>query len=216
MRSIRESAAGFRESRHIHLSHALSTPLDDAHDPGLVTFHHDPGLVARGVSCEKMAVQPRFTPLAESLIARVEASSLATMIQGSTVLNGMLSGLHLVGLTLLLGSVLVTSVAIAGLIGPFPIEDLTRAARRASFWGLALSVVTGLLQVSPRVVAAVDNPTFRLKMALLVLGLVVLVGLQHPVARGRRPSVPPLVTAVLAVAVWAGVALAGLAFILLE
>lgn len=154
--------------------------------------------------------------MVQSLLARIEASAVATTIQGSTTLNGVLSGIHLVGLTLLLGSVLVTSFGLAGFWGGYPMADLTRTSRRASFWGLAVSVGSGSLLVAPRIGAAVENPTFRWKMILLVVGTTWLLGLQHPAARGARRLIPPVLIAIVAVAVWSGVALAGLAFILLE
>ena len=170
-----------------------------------------------GRAREKMADATRWRmSSAEPLFAQIEASAIATTIQGSSLLNGLLSGLHLVGLSMLLGSVVVIAASLMGLFGSSALEPLTRAARRASLAGLALSIVTGLLLVSPRIVGASENPTFRVKMGLLITASIVMLGLQHPSARGRHALLPRAVTALLAVALWTGVALAGLAFILLE
>ena len=66
-----------------------------------------------------------------SLFSAIEKSTLAMAIRDSTVLTGGLSGLHLIGLTLLVGSALVSSAALAGWIdNDQPIGDVTRSARR--------------------------------------------------------------------------------------
>jgi hypothetical protein len=46
-----------------------------------------------------------------SLLARIEASGVATTIGQSTPLTGILSGLHLIGMTLVVGAVLLSIAA---------------------------------------------------------------------------------------------------------
>lgn len=155
-------------------------------------------------------------PSAVPFLSRIEGSVLATTIQGSTTLNGVLSGVHLIGLTVLLGSVFVTAVRLAGVFADYPVEDVTRASRRGSLFGLALSLPSGLLLLAPRVVAASENPTFRLKMTLICAALLTQLTIHQRAARGRRSLLPPAVAGGLTLLLWLGVALAGLAFILLE
>lgn len=155
-------------------------------------------------------------PSATPFFARIEGSALAATIQGSSLLNGVLSGIHLLGLTLLLGSVLVTFLRLAGVFSEYPVEEVTRASRRGSLAGLALSLPSGLLLLAPRIVTASENSTFRIKMALLCAALVTQVVFQQRAAQGRRSPLPASAAGGLTLLLWFGVALAGLAFIFLE
>jgi len=149
--------------------------------------------------------------------SQIEASAIATAIRGSSAATASLSGLHLIGLTLLVGSVLVSSTRVAGvLFYDQPVAEVTRAARRGSIVGLALSVSTGLLLVAPRIVATADNGVFRIKMLLVVTAAVFHFAVYQPAAQGLRSVVPPAIAAVVGWLLWFGVALAGCAFILLE
>jgi uncharacterized protein DUF6644 len=149
--------------------------------------------------------------------SQIEASAIATAIGASTVATASLSGLHLIGLTLLVGSMLVSSTRVAGILFyDQPVAEVTRAARRGTLVGLALSVSTGMLLVAPRLVAAADNGVFRIKMLILLTATVFHFAVYQPAAQGQRSAVPPAVAAVVGWLLWFGVALAGCAFILLE
>jgi hypothetical protein len=155
-------------------------------------------------------------PLAE-LFTRIEHSSIATTIRDSTILTGGLSGVHLVGLTLLVGSVLVSSAALAGwVVNDQPVAEITRAARRASVIGLSISIATGLLLVSFRLNMSTASRAFQIKMLTLVAAALFHFIVYAPAARGRRSIVPPQVAGGIAFLLWFGVVLGGCAFILLE
>lgn len=152
-----------------------------------------------------------------SLFSAIEKSTVATAIRDSTVLTGGLSGLHLIGLTLLVGSTLVSSAALAGWIGnEQPIAETTRAARRAAIVGLCISIATGLLLVSFRLSMTLGNRAFQIKM-LTLLGAALFHFLVYvPAARGRRSLVPRALAGGTAFLLWFGVVLGGCAFILFE
>ncbi len=153
-----------------------------------------------------------------SFFARIEASGIATTISQSVPLNGILSGLHLVGLTLLVGSVLVSTLRLLGLVLPHePVAEVTRAARRGSVLGLATSVASGLLLLSPRISRAAVNYIFQLKMLLLCAAAAYHFTIYRDAARGAgRTGLPPRVAGALGLLLWFGVVLAGAAFILIE
>jgi len=147
----------------------------------------------------------------------IEASTVATTIRDSVILTGLLSGAHLIGLTLLVGSVLVSSASVSGILfTDQPVSEVTRAARRASIVGLALSVATGLLLLAPRIVTASNSRVFRIKMLLLAGAALFHFAIYLPAARGRRSTVPPALAGGAAFLLWFGVVLAGCAYILLE
>ena len=145
----------------------------------------------------------------------LEATPVAQTIQGSLVLSGALSALHLLGLALVAGGALFSNLAGFGVLGPkeYRADALPPAGRGISI-GLAISLVTGFLLLMPRAVTAAENSTFRIKMVLLALAALIHVTLQ----RAGPNDVGGMAGAarVLGLMLWLGVALAGCAFILLE
>lgn len=151
------------------------------------------------------------------LFSAIEKSTIAMAIRDSTILTGGLSGLHLIGLTLLVGSALVSSAALAGwIVNDQPIAEVTRTARRASMVGLCISIGTGLLLVSFRLSMSLGSRAFQIKMLTLVAAALFQFLVYLPAARGRRSVVPPGMAGALAFLLWFGVVLGGCAFILLE
>jgi hypothetical protein len=148
----------------------------------------------------------------------LEATAVARAIQESQLLTGFLSALHALGMTLLTGAVLVSSLRMLGVVfADAPAGEVTRAARGGIVVGLAISVTTGLLLFSTRASTAVHNEYFQLKMALLAGALLFHFGLYRRLLRSNRVAEPGSRPAgALAVVLWFGVAVAGGAFILLE
>ena len=155
-----------------------------------------------------------FAPLWSGL----EATAVARTIQESQLLTGFLSALHALGMTLLTGAVVVSSLRLIGVAFPAaPAAEVTRAARAGILAGLALSVVTGLLLFSTRATAAVENEYFQLKMALLATAIGYHFAVHRRLLASTRPNEPGSRAAgALAIVLWVGVAAAGAAYILLE
>jgi hypothetical protein len=152
-----------------------------------------------------------------SLFSAIENSTIAMAVRDSTILTGGLSGLHLIGLTLLVGSALVSSAALAGwVVSDQPIAEVTRAARRASIVGLCISIVTGLLLVSFRLSMSLGNRAFQIKMLTLAAAALFQFFVYMPAARGRQSVIPRGLAGGLAFLLWFGVVLGGCAFILFE
>jgi hypothetical protein len=152
-----------------------------------------------------------------NFFAQIEKSTLAITIRDSTILTGGLSGLHLLGLTLLVGSVLVSTAVLAGLVvNGQPVAEITRATRRASIVGLCISVTTGLLLVSFRLTMSTASQAFQIKMLTLVVAAIFHFLVYVPAARGRRSVVSPGIAGGVAFLLWLGVVLGGCAFILFE
>jgi len=148
------------------------------------------------------------------LLTWIQATRIATTIGGSTSLTGFLSAIHLLGLTLVVGGALVSSLRMLGIIlTDRPMSDVTPAPVRGMMVGLTISVASGLLLFAPRAAAAVDNSFFQVKMLLLSAAI----AFHFAVYRGasRRPDDARL-TGGVGLILWFGVAVAGCAFILLE
>ena len=149
-----------------------------------------------------------------SLLAWVQATPLATTIGGSTLLTGFLSAIHLLGLTLLVGGAVVSSLRMLGIIlTDRPLDDVTPGPVRGMFVGMAISVASGLLLFAPRASAAAENSFFQVKMLLLGAAI----AFYFAVYRGASRRIDHArLAGGIGLLLWAGVAVAGCAFILLE
>ena len=152
------------------------------------------------------------------LLGWLQSTALAQTVAESLLLTGFLSSVHLLGLTLIVGSALVSSLRLIGVMLPAsPVRSVTDPAGLGIWVGLTISVVTGVLLVAPRGPYAADNGFFQTKMLLLAAAVVVHATLYRRVTR-RHDSTPMMLrlTGALGLSLWSGVAVAGCAYILLE
>jgi hypothetical protein len=155
----------------------------------------------------------------DHLFSLVQASAVARMIGESTLITGLLSGLHLVGLTLLVGGVLITTLRFTGVaLAELPTAAFDRAVHPAILIGLAANVVTGLLLVSPRIATASANRYFQIKLLLLVAAVTFYFSVYRKAMRGRPlpPGLSARIAGVVGFLLWLSVVIAGCGFILLE
>ena len=154
----------------------------------------------------------------DALLTWLQATSIANAVRDSTLLTGSLSAVHLVGFTLITGGALVSNLRLLGMLLPErPVLDISRPATRGIALGLVISVVTGVLLFAPRAIVASANPIFQIKMLLLAFAAVFHFTVHRTAA--RRPALaPPVLRTVggIGLFLWAGLALVGCAFILLE
>ena len=132
--------------------------------------------------------------------------------------TAVLSALHLVGLTLLMGSVVLSALRQLGVcFTEAPASHCSVAADRGALIGVSISIATGLLLFSARAPDAAANGTFQLKMLLLVSAAAFHLIVFRRVPRDAGRSLRALrVSGAVGVTLWIGVALAGCAYILLE
>ena len=148
----------------------------------------------------------------------VETTRIAMRIHDSLMLTATLSAVHVIGMTLLAGSVLVSNLrAIGAIFRDRPVIDVTGATRAGILVGLGISVVTGTLLFLPRATAAANNGVFRVKMLVLLAAIAFHFVMYRPL--GINPGVKAgtlRMAGTLSLALWFGVVAAGAAFILLE
>lgn len=152
------------------------------------------------------------------LATALEHSSLAMWVRSSPLILGALSGLHLIGFTLVVGTALVAGLHMMGVaFADRPSRDVTATMARTTAVGVALSVLTGGLQVAPRAAAALANWIFVAKMMLLAAAILAQALVPRFAARADAGSVFQLrVWSVVTTVLWLGVGVMGAAFILLE
>lgn len=159
-----------------------------------------------------------ITAVMDPFLAWLQATRIATTVAQSSLLTGFLSAIHLIGFTLVMGGVLVSSLRLLGVaLAERPVFEVAGPTGRGILLGLTISVASGLLLFAARAATAFENGIFQLKMLLLLGAAVFQFSLYGKVVR-RASSGPGVLraTGALGLAVWFGVALAGCAFILLE
>ncbi len=148
----------------------------------------------------------------------LQATRLATTVGGSPALTGLLSGIHLLGLTIVLGGAFVSGLRLLGVLLPDqPVTEVAAPAARAMVVGMAASVATGSLMFASRASEIAAIEIFQVKMALLFTAVIFHFTVYLKTTRQDDAPVRRLrLSGILGLALWFGVALAGSGFILLE
>jgi hypothetical protein len=126
---------------------------------------------------------------------------------------------HLVGLTLLIGTVLMVDLSLLGLgIGRHPVSCLARELSRWTMAGLAIMLVSGPLILSSEAVKCYRTPAFWVKMILLACAVTFHFTIHRSVTRAEPPVPRPTagMVASLSLALWISVALAGKAIAIFQ
>ena len=152
------------------------------------------------------------------LASFLESTTVAAAIRQSVPLTGLLSGLHLVGMTLIGSGAVVAGLRTTGIaLKDFPLSDVTRITRRGIAIGVTISIVSCLLLFSPRASTAIVSGYFQVKMLLLAAALAFHFFNLRPIV-GRRDGTTLVVRlcGAIGTALWFAVILAGCSYILLE
>jgi hypothetical protein len=137
-----------------------------------------------------------------------QGSAIASAVGDSPTITAILSAVHALGFTFIMGGALFANLGKLGVLFPSrPAEDVAVPGSRLIALGLALSIPTGLLLFGPRATNAGHNSTFQLKLLLIVAASAVQFGLMR---RGARA------VGGLGLLLWVALALTACAFILLE
>jgi hypothetical protein len=147
----------------------------------------------------------------------LENTAIAASVASSTLLTASLSAVHVIGFTLVIGAALVANLrSLGALFRERSAVDVAGPTNRAILLGLAISVSTGFLLFSARATEVGANGTFRLKMLLLVLAVLVHFVLQPRAAASVRGPQRARAASAIGLTLWLGLAVTACAFILLE
>lgn len=160
---------------------------------------------------------PRMAAL-ESLGSWLEATRVAQAVGSSMWTVATLSAVHVLGYALVMGGALVGNLRLLGLIVPsVPANAVVGPASRGITYGLVISIVTGILLVSWKAVAAFGNDIFLIKMLLLLAAALLHFTWQARVARSASADGGALKLAGgVGLLLWLGLAVAAAAYILFE
>jgi hypothetical protein len=105
----------------------------------------------------------------DSALASLEALRLAGYIRESLYFFPFLESLHVVGLTMVFGSIAVLDLRLLGIASARrPVARVAIDVETWAWWAFALTAVTGALMFITNAAVYYHNIYFRLKMAMLV------------------------------------------------
>jgi hypothetical protein len=137
-------------------------------------------------------------------------------IRNSRVLFPIIESVHLLALTVLLGTVLALNLRLLGAaMRLVPLASVAKALAPLTFWSLATMVATGTLLFLSEALKCYDNPPFLFKMealfaAILFQWAVVPATVRAAVNSGKTGTgVRSAATALVSLALWFSVGAAG-------
>jgi uncharacterized membrane protein SirB2 len=149
----------------------------------------------------------------------MESTPLAQTIRNSANLIALLESIHLIGLTILLGTILMVDLSLLGLgIGRSPASRIARELSAWSVAGLVIMLLSGPVLLTSEAIRCYRTPAFWMKMALLLIAIIFhftfhkRVAYEEPPAHRNRARW----TACLSLVLWTSVALAGKAIAIFQ
>jgi hypothetical protein len=149
----------------------------------------------------------------------MEGIPVAQTIRHSAPLIALLESIHLIGLTLLLGTILMVDMSLLGFrIGRSPASRVARELRGWTAAGLAIMLSSGPLILSSEATRCYKAPAFWIKMLLLAGALTFHFSVHNRMVSDQPPSPDRRLvwTACISLGLWTSVALAGKAIAIFQ
>ena len=149
-------------------------------------------------------------------LSAIEASALAQRLVDTPGAIAVLSAVHVLAFTVLMGCVVVANARLFGwMLGDQPLSNVVRPVFRALMGALIALATTGAFLAMPRATHLLHNFAFVVKLSCAAVALLLQARLAALV---RRSGSSPAMFTIGAVATigWFGAALAACAFLLLE
>lgn len=137
---------------------------------------------------------------------------ISQAIRDSKYAFPVIENLHLFGLTVLLGTLVVLALRQFGVLySSQPISEVARALRPWNRWSVALMLVTGTLLFLSEAMKCFSNESFRIKMIFLFAALLFQFTVYNRTVRSEGTVAPAggKIAAAVVLCLWFGVGLAG-------
>ncbi len=152
-----------------------------------------------------------------SFVQWLQFTGFFTELRGSAYVYPIVLSLHMIGLALFGGMILITDLRLLGFaMRKWPIADVVNQFRVPKRWGLLLTVTCGFLMFGSKAEEYYYNAFFRTKLILLALVLVEeLVFYRsvyaNPAALDQAPAIPGTakLAAVVSLLLWISIACCG-------
>jgi hypothetical protein len=153
----------------------------------------------------------------DTLLQNLEATSIATAIREGSVLFPWIECVHVLALTLVIGSIAVVDLRLIGLTSrDRGVADITAAVLPITWTAFVCAAITGVLMFSSTATTYGSNIYFRIKMLLLVLAGVNMAAYHLTLGRGaerwQTAGVTPTrarVVGAVSLCLWLGIVAAG-------
>jgi len=152
----------------------------------------------------RAALVPLFAWLSHTVVGQT--------IRSSAPLIALVEIIHLLGLTMLLGTVLMVDMALMGFgIRRHPVARIAAELTPWTTGGLALMLISGPLILSSEALKCYESSFFWAKMAILLVAITFHLTVHRRVARSEPPAGPfrARLVAWVSLGLWIAVALAG-------
>jgi hypothetical protein len=149
----------------------------------------------------------------------MESTPVGQTIRHSASLIALVEIIHLIGLTLLAGTILMVDLSLLGFgIDRSPAARVARELRGWNVAGLAIMLASGPLILSSEAIRCYRTPAFWIKMALLAIAVIFHFTIHNRVVSQEPPALrlPAGLTACLSLGLWTSVALAGKAIAIFQ
>ena len=144
----------------------------------------------------------------------LQRTGLAETIRHSAALIATLEIVHLIGMTLLLGTVLMIDLSVLGKgIAGYPAARVAQELKNWTLAGLALLLASGPLILISEAERCYHTPAFWIKMLLLAAATLFYFTIHR---RKVAESTSAKLVAITSLALWTGVALAGKAIAIFQ
>jgi hypothetical protein len=105
----------------------------------------------------------------EGFLHALEMSAVGEAMRQSLVLYPVVETLHIVGFSILIGSIIAFDLRVLGFGRAVPLEAAARHLLPVSWIGFAIAVPMGLLLFTTEATSIAENPSFLVKMSLIIL-----------------------------------------------
>jgi hypothetical protein len=156
-------------------------------------------------------------PFLLHLCRQIYTTHISTAIRESVWVFPIIESIHVLGITVLVGTIAVLDLRLLGVIlKREPVSNIARQVLPWTWGGFALMLVTGLLLSIAEAATNYYNPAFRIKLVLLILvGLNPLIfhsSVYRRVSEWDVSAVAPFrarLAAVCSLVLWSGIIVAG-------
>jgi hypothetical protein len=152
-----------------------------------------------------------------TILQWIESTGLATKIRQSLYVFPLLESVHVIGLSLVFGTIAVIDLRLLGIASrDRPFKRMSSDILKWTWAAFALTALTGSLMFTTNASVYYHNFYFRTKMLLLLLAGINMLSFELTLGRAahrwdRAPAAPPMgrAAAVLSLAIWISVIFAG-------
>lgn len=105
----------------------------------------------------------------QGVLHALEMSAVGEAMRQSLVLYPAVETLHIIGFSILIGSIVAFDLRVLGFARGIPLEQTARHLLPVSWVGFAIAVPMGVLLFTTEATSIAENPSFLVKMSLIAL-----------------------------------------------